>query len=240
MTRTMITETKPRFATPDPPGTVDLAEWGAGSNVVPELLLTAFLNRNAGSLAPLSLKPDSKSSGSGSIAGTWRASTGSVVGYRVTEVLVGQNNIAVGRSKSVTGHLAISGTTVTSAAFSVPIGSIHSDQSERDAQFDGRIMDAASFPVGTFTLTKPIALSPVPAIGVIKTYTVTGNLTLHGHTRTVTFTASAERAGSSIKISGSIPVLFASWAIPNPSFGTFVTTQNHGVLEFLLDFAKAA
>jgi hypothetical protein len=55
----------------------------------------------------------------------------------------------------------------------------------------------------------------------------------------VTFTLSAERTGSGIKISGSIPVLFARWDIPNPSFGSFVTTQNHGILEFLLDFTKS-
>jgi polyisoprenoid-binding protein YceI len=30
---------------------------------------------------------------------------------------------------------------------------IHSDKSERDAQFDGRIMDVAQYPTGTFTLT---------------------------------------------------------------------------------------
>jgi len=38
-------------------------------------------------------------------------------------------------------------------------------------------------------------------------------------------------------MSGSIPVKFADWSIPNPSFGSFVTTQNHGSLEFLLTFA---
>ena len=39
-------------------------------------------------------------------------------------------------------------------------------------------------------------------------------------------------------MSGSIPILFADWDIPNPSFTGFVTTQNHGVLEFLLKLAR--
>src|SRR5258706_223046 len=65
-----------------------------------------------------------------------------------------------------------------------------------------------------------------------------GDLTLHGHTRKVAFTVSAKRTGGSITISGSIPVKFADWSIPNPSFGSFVTTQNHGSLEFLLTFAR--
>ena len=38
--------------------------------------------------------------------------------------------------------------------------------------------------------------------------------------------------------SGSIPVVFADWGISNPSFAGFVTTQNHGLLEFLIWFSK--
>ncbi len=177
-------------------------------------------------------------SSTSSVAGDWRAGTGSVVGYRVNEVLVGQKNVAVGRTSSVTGQLVIDGTKVTTASFTVQMATIHSDESQRDAQFDGRIMDVATYPAGTFALTRPITLSPLPGPGVVKTYAATGNLTLHGHTRAVSFKLSAERTGSSIKVSGSIPVIFADWSIPNPSFGSFVTTQNHGVLEFLIDFTK--
>ena len=35
---------------------------------------------------------------SGAVAGTWTAGSGSVVGYRVNEVLLGQNTTAVGRT----------------------------------------------------------------------------------------------------------------------------------------------
>jgi polyisoprenoid-binding protein YceI len=177
-------------------------------------------------------------SGAGSVSGTWQVGTGSVVGYRVNEILVGQKNIAVGRTRSVTGRMIIKGSTVSTATFTVKMATIHSDESERDVQFDGRIMDVAAYPDGVFTLTRPISLAPLPAGGVIKTYTATGKLTLHGHTRPVTFALSAERTGTEIRISGSIPVKFANWDIPNPSFGSFVTTQNHGILEFLLTFTK--
>jgi hypothetical protein len=40
-------------------------------------------------------------------------------------------------------------------------------------------------------------------------------------------------------VSGSIPVLFADWGIPNPSFAGLVTTQNHGLLEFLLKLGRS-
>jgi polyisoprenoid-binding protein YceI len=175
----------------------------------------------------------------GSVTGTWTAGSGSVVGYRVNEVLLGQNATAVGRTTSVTGQLTIRGTTATAATFSVPMDTIHSDKSQRDAQFDGRIMDVAEYPTGTFSLTSPIDLAPLPAAGVIKSYTAHGKLTLHGTTRAVTLTLTAERVGTQIKVAGDIPVLFSDYNIANPSFSGFVTTQDHGLLEFLLVFSKA-
>jgi polyisoprenoid-binding protein YceI len=173
------------------------------------------------------------------VAGTWQVAAGSQAGYRVNEVLLGQNNVAVGRTSHVTGNLVIKGSTVTAASFRVPMATIHSDQSQRDAQFDGRIMDVATYPVGSFTLTRPISLAPVPAAGNLKSYPATGRLSLHGHTREVTFAVQAARVGSQIKISGTIPVKFADYGIANPSFGSFVTTDNHGMLEFLLDFSRS-
>jgi polyisoprenoid-binding protein YceI len=181
---------------------------------------------------------------SGSLAGAYRVGSGSVVGYRVNEVLLGQSTTAVGRTTSVTGHLTIAGSTATAAAFSVPMDTVHSDKSERDGQFDGRIMDVSQYPTGTFTLTSPIDLAPLPATGVIKSYTADGKLTLHGVTRTVTFTLTAERStakdgGTQLDVAGDIPVLFSDYNIQNPSVGGFVTTQDHGLLEFLLVFSKA-
>jgi polyisoprenoid-binding protein YceI len=175
---------------------------------------------------------------SGAVAGTWTAGAGSVVGYRVNEVLLGQNATAVGRTTSVTGHLTIAGTTATAASFSVPMATVHSDKSQRDASFDNRIMDVSTYPTGTFTLTSPIDLAPVPAAGVIKSYPAHGQLTLHGTTRAVTFTLTAERKGTQIEVAGDIPVLFSDYNIQNPSFAGFVTTQDHGLLEFLLVFTK--
>ncbi len=182
--------------------------------------------------------------GSGSLAGTYSVGSGSVVGYRVNEVLLGQSTTAVGRTSSVTGHLTIAGTAATAATFSVPMDTVLSDKSQRNAQFDGRIMDVTQYPTGTFTLTHPIDLAPLPATGVIKSYTATGKLTLHGATRTVTFTLTAERStakdgGTQIEVAGDIPVLFSDYNIANPSVGGFVTTQDHGLLEFLLIFSEA-
>ena len=232
--------------------------WLIGAVVVLAALAAAgpfvYIHFLSSTPSALSLTPGSSSSSSsgtatantaasGAVAGTWTAGSGSVVGYRVNEVLLGQNTTAVGRTTSVTGHLTVQGTTATAASFSVPMATVHSDKSQRDYSFDYRIMDVSTYPTATFTLTSPIDLAPVPAAGVIKSYTAHGKLTLHGTTRAVTFTLTAERnaaksGGSQLEVAGDIPVLFSDYNIKNPSFAGFVTTQDHGLLEFLLVFTK--
>jgi len=207
------------------------------------LIYIHFFNGSAPAALSLSSTPTASATSGGSpstttttasVAGTWTVGSGSAVGYRVNEVLIGQSTTAVGRSHSVTGQITIQGTTVSAATFSVAMATVVSDKSQRNAQFDGRIMDVSSYPTGTFTLTRPITLGTLPAVGVIKSYSAVGKLMLHGHTRSVTFTLNAERTATTIEVQGSIPVLFSDWGISNPSIGGFVTTQDNGLLEFLL------
>lgn len=168
------------------------------------------------------------------LAGTWVVGSGSQAGYRVQEVLFGQSTTAVGRTSSVTGQMVIAGEQVSSATFTVDMTTVHSDRSQRDDQFQTRIMDTAQFPHATFTTSAPITLSPVPANGVEIHPTATGKLTLHGVTRDVTVPLTARRSGDVIEVSGSIPVVFADYGIANPSTAGVVTTQDHGSIEFLL------
>ena len=223
------------------------ALWLAGAAVALVVLATGgtflyFHVISGPTPAPLGLKSAARTkpgaSAATSVAGTWSVAAGSVVGYRVQEVLFGQNHVAVGRTGAITGHITISGSAVTAGTFTVQMATVKSDASQRDVQFRGRIMDTSAYPTATLTLTGPIALAPLPATGVVRTFTASADLTMHGVTRPVTFPLSAERSSSQIEVSGSIPVLFANWDIPNPSFTGFVTTQNHGVLEFLLKLAS--
>ncbi len=99
------------------------------------------------------------------LAGTWKIGTGSIVRYRVKETLFGQSATAVGTTNTVTGSLTIVGTQLTKASFAADMTTVKSDQSQRNAQFQGRIMDTAKYPTGTFTLTSPIDLAPIPTDG---------------------------------------------------------------------------
>jgi polyisoprenoid-binding protein YceI len=170
---------------------------------------------------------------------TWNVATGSLVGYRVKEVLFGQSNVAVGRTGEITGSITVDGTKVAAGTFTVDMTTVTSDESRRDGQFQGRIMETGTYPTATFRLTQPIDLGSIPAVGVQKTFEATGELTLHGVTKTVTFELTAQHTASTIQVAGSIPITFADWNIGNPSFGGVVTTEDNGVLEFALNFTQA-
>ncbi|HZP28629.1 MAG TPA: YceI family protein [Acidimicrobiia bacterium] len=173
-----------------------------------------------------------------SVDGTWKVTKdGTVVGYRVDEVLFGQSATAVGRTNAVTGELTIGGTTVTAGRFTADLTKVTSDRSNRDGQFQGRIMDTATYPTATFELTAPIPLSSIPQNLVKITEKASGDLTLRGKTRPVSFDVVARRNGDKIEVNGSIPITFADWGIPNPSFGP-ASTEDHGILEFILVFTR--
>jgi len=174
-----------------------------------------------------------------SFDGTWVAASGSQAGYRVKEVLFGQSTEAVGRTGNVDGALTINGATVESAAVSIDLASVQSDESRRDGQFRGRIMNVAQYPTATFTLKSPINLGTLPADGSTVTVPATGELTLHGTKKTVTVNVTAKRSGGTISVNGAIPVVFADYGIPSPSFGP-ASVADHGEIEFLVNFTKSA
>ena len=98
-------------------------------------------------------------------------------------------------------------------------------------------MDVDTYPTSTFKVTRPIALSSVPADGTPVQVQATGELTLRGTTKEVTIPMEAQRTGSSVKAAGSFPIVFEDWGIPNPSFGP-ADTEDNGELEFLLVFNR--
>jgi polyisoprenoid-binding protein YceI len=172
------------------------------------------------------------------IDGTWTVARGSQAGYRVEETLAGQSVTAVGRTGEVTGSVTVGGSRVTAAEFTVDMASVTSDQSRRDSQFAGRIMETDRFPTGTFRLTAPIELGSVPAVGATVTANATGDLTLHGVTRQVTFPLSVRRTATTVGVTGTIPIRYGDHGIANPSVGGFVSVGEGGTVEFLLVLGK--
>jgi polyisoprenoid-binding protein YceI len=167
------------------------------------------------------------------VSGTWTVTAESVAGYRVEEILFGQNVTAVGRTNAVTGSFTFEGESLTSAAFDVDMATIESDDSRRDRQFASRIMDVATYPTATFVLGAPIILPDGALTGTPVTIDATGDLTMRGTTRTVTITLNASLTTEGIDVRGEYEVVFAEWNIPDPSLPG-ISTEDRGILEFRL------
>lgn len=171
--------------------------------------------------------------------GEWKVSpnTESIVGYRVKEVLFGQATEGVGRTKEVEAALTIADNSVTTASFTVQMGTLMSDAAKRDGQFNGRIMDVDTYPTATFSLTQPLTLPANAVSGEVITTEATGELTLRGVTKTVTFPVEAQVQGSTFTVVGNITIVFSEWSIPEPGLPG-ISVDPQGLLEFALVFTR--
>jgi polyisoprenoid-binding protein YceI len=179
---------------------------------------------------------DAPSSG---IDGTWtvQANDQAFAGYRVKEVLFGQDTEAVGRTRDVTGRLTAAGTTISTAEITVDMTSVASDERRRDGQFSGRIMATDRFPTARFALTTPIELGTLPAEGATIHAEATGDLTLRGVTRSLTIPLTAKRQGDTLVVQGLGDVSFDDFSIPDATFGP-ATVGRTGQVELLLVFER--
>lgn len=230
------------FIKDDAPDKLSLADAPGGTTAATTATTTTTAESTANSTSastaattaaqPADTTETTPAAGSGA-DGTYTITADSVAGYRVVEVLFGQDTEGVGRTNSVTGSITVAGTQVTAAQFSVDMTTLVSDEDNRDRKFKGEIMDTADFPTATFVITEPIELGSVPADETEISATATGDLTLHGVTKSVTLDVTAKKSGTSIAIAGSTDVVFSDYDIDNPSTGG-ITTEDHGLIEFLL------
>jgi polyisoprenoid-binding protein YceI len=164
----------------------------------------------------------------------------SFVGYRVKEQLAGVGaNTAVGRTPSITGSLTLAGTSITDVQISADLTSLKSDDPRRDGQLDHQGIQTSQFPTATFKLTAPIQLTAVPADCVVTTAPATGDLTLHGVTKSVQVALQAVRSGGVVTVTGSTTVVFADFGFQGPSSFAVLSVEDHGVMEFQLQFRHA-
>ncbi len=178
--------------------------------------------------------------------GTWSIDTSigsfsdfssSWVGYRVDETLAGNRaNTAVGRTPDVTGTLALSGTQITSVEVTANLQTLKSDDDRRDGQLQRQAIQTDQFPQATFKLTSPIELGSVPADAQAISATATGELTLHGVTRTVEVPVQAQLSGDVVTVAGSIDILFADYGVERPTSFLVLSIEDHGIMEFQLHF----
>ncbi|HEX7498388.1 MAG TPA: YceI family protein [Candidatus Limnocylindrales bacterium] len=183
-----------------------------------------------------------------SFDGSWQVNTSlgsmndfssSWVGYRVQEQLAGiGGHTAVGRTPKVNGTLTLAGSTVTAVSISADLTVLSSDSAQRDDQLRRQAIETDTFPTTTFVLTQPIALGSLPADGATVSATATGNLTIHGVTKSVQISIQAQRQGGIIAVAGSIPIVFGDYGFQGPSSFAVVSVNDHGIMELHLLFTR--
>ncbi len=163
------------------------------------------------------------------IEGVWRVLEGSEAGYRLGEVLSGQDVTVVGRTERVTGEVTITGGILTAATVNVDAGSISTDEAARDAFFR-RALDTSDFPDATFVLSEPVDVSAIGQADQTLTVSAPGSLTFHGVSHPVTAELQAQRTAVGVEVVGSIPVTLADFDLTAPDLG-WVVVEPTGTVE---------
>ena len=173
------------------------------------------------------------------IEGTWKPTAESKVGYRAKEVLFGQKTEGVGQTNAVTGTMTITGTSVTAVELTADLTKLTSDESRRDGQVQGRILETAKFPTAKLKLLKPIAFGKTPADGVSVKQKGSVEMTIKDVTKTVAVDVEARLKSGRIEIAGAIPMTWADWNVGDPSVAARqITVEPSGLMEFVVVFAK--
>lgn len=191
----------------------------------------------AGNATPTTTAAGTSTATATNLDGAWKITNASQVGYRVTEDLVGglANNVAVGRTNAVTGTVTVAGTKVTAVDASADLTKLTSDNSRRDGQVQGRILNTSRFPTATFKLSAPIDFASIPAVGAENKAKATGDLTIHGVTKRVTIDVTYQLVSATeIRLLGTVPIVWADYDIPSPTFAGVADVRDNGAMEFLI------
>jgi polyisoprenoid-binding protein YceI len=196
----------------------------------------------------LTATPAASSSPATPSTGSWTAAAGSVAGYRVKELFVGQTSKheAVARTSTVSGSLTVSGGStgyqVSDVTITVGLAGLQSkdqvagrDVSQRDG-IVSRQLDVQQFPTATLTMVSasvPAGVSTGPV-----DVTAAGKLTIHGVTKDVTVTAKAQVVGDKVEIAGSIAINMTDYGVSPPQV-PFVTVDSALTIEFDVFMTKA-
>lgn len=183
------------------------------------------------------------------LVGNWTVTTGSLAGYRVKELFVGQSSKheAVARTSTVSGGLTVSGDSsgyqVSSLTLTVGLADLHSvdsvagrDVTQRDGVVS-RQLGVQQFPTATFTAVTASVPGTVSSQQV--DVTATGKLTIHGVTKDVTVTAKAQQVGDKMEVAGNVSINMADYQVSPPQVG-FVTVDSAVTIEFDVFLSKGA
>lgn len=199
----------------------------------------------------LSSSPQPSSSAvSTGLAGNWTVTTGSLAGYRVKELFVGETSKheAVARTSAVSGGMTAtgdptSGFTITKVSIVADLSQLHSvdavagrNVTQRDF-FVSRQMDLQSFPNAAFSADS-IKVQPTGSSSKVSLQ-LSGSLTIHGVTKPVTASAQAQLSGAKLEVAGSLTIDMTDFGVTPPQV-PFTAVDSQVVVEFDVFLTKSA
>lgn len=179
-------------------------------------------------------------------AGVWSVGHGSVVGYRVREKLLRlpASNDGVGRTSAITGAFRIAGDgsalrVEKGMRIDVDVSKLKSDDERRDDHMRTMAIETDLYPTATFVTTSDIVLPGDVTSGGQASVSVTGDLTIHGVTRSVSIPLHAQHAVGRIEIVGTLAFPWDYFEMKRPNL-SYVTVEADPTLEFQLFFDHEA
>ena len=170
---------------------------------------------------------------------------GSSATYRVTEQFVGVSftNEAGGTTNLVTGTVTINadGTIAPGSKLTVDLRGLKSDQDQRDGFIQTRTLETAKFPNAEFVPTKVTGLDKmIPSAGQ-SGISLTGNLTIHGVTKEVTFQGIATFNPRTNSVAGraKTSLTFDEFGITQPKIGRLASVDNKIELQLVYRFKRS-
>ncbi len=163
--------------------------------------------------------------------------------YRVREQLAGVSfhNDAVGVTAAVSGTIAFGadGEVLGGSEVAVDASQLVSDESRRDNFVRDNLLQTRSYPTVTFAPAQVAGLD-VPLGADEVEVTITGELTVRGVTRTVTWQGVAWLEGESVRLSASTTFTFADFGISKPRVALVLSVADDITLEVDLSLDPVA
>ena len=197
----MISRYLSRFAAPLASASIFLAACGGAA--APSATPTTAVAATATAAATAAATPTPSASAATSVGtATWTIGDTSKATVRVREQLVGVNlpsdAVLVATGATGTFQLKDDGTFSSDAKLSFDLTTLASDNRQRDDFVKSDTLQTRQFPKAEFVPTKTTGLAlPMPASGEF-TFKLTGQLTIKGKTKEVTFDVQAKRTGNEL------------------------------------------
>jgi len=163
--------------------------------------------------------------------------------YHAHEQLVGRNlpSEAVGTSSAVSGTIVLTpGGSIdsTQSQIKVDLSKLTSDESRRDNFIKGNTLQTSQFPMATFAPLQAQGLpAPLPTSGQAA-FELSGDLTVHGVTKPVTWQVNAQFGPAAISGNATTDVNISDFGMTPPKAGPVLGIQDALTLELSFSAAR--